>query len=157
MKLISIFSLLVVILYQPTVFSQTKLNIESVDSTIIEVYRHTSKEMATKEEDAGWVLLSKKLVDPKRSSKIVKFLQDPSNFSEDRALLTHDNVQIYFYDQGELILAFHLSTLTLNMFIEDGKVHNTWSITPKAAKKIKKILKKIQVLDFIEEDFQFPN
>jgi len=113
--------------------------------------------MVSKEEDAGWLLLTKQTIDPKSSQKIIRFLQNPNNFSEDRALLTHDNVQVYFYDKGELILAFHLSTYTLNMFIEDGKVHHTWSITKKAAKKMKKILKKIQVLDLIEEDFQFPN
>lgn len=137
--------------------AQTTLDIANVDSTVIEVYRHTSKEMVTTEEDAGWLLLTHQLVPEKSSKKIIKFLKEPGNFSENRALLTHDNVQIYFYRGGELILAFHLSTYTRNMFIEDGKVHYTWSITVKAAKKMKKILKKIGVLELIAEDFQFPN
>ena len=137
--------------------AQTKIDFGVIDSTVIEVYRHTSKEMVTKEEDAGWLLLSHKHIPKKQSDKLIKFLQEPSNFSEDRALLTHDNVQIYFYSEGKLLLAFHLSTLTRNMFIEDGRVHRTWSITPRSAKKIKKILKKIGVLQLISEDMQFPN
>ena len=150
-------SLLLLFLSYLNVYAQTQIQFESVDSTVIEVYRHTSKEMVTKDEDAGWLLLTHQHVPQKWSSKIIGFLQEPNNFSEDRALLTHDNVQIYFYSKGELILAFHLSTFTRNMFIEDGKVHYTWSITPKASKKMKKILKKLSVLDLIAEDFQFPN
>lgn len=137
-------------------FSQTKINLGKVDSSVIEVYRHTSKEMVTKEEDAGWLLLSHKLIPQKESEKFIKFLSQENNFSEDRALLTHDNIQVYFYSKGELILAFHLSTLTRNMLIEDGKVHYTWSITPKAAKKFKKLLKKLNLLHLIEDDLLFP-
>lgn len=144
------------LLFQGTSFAQTKINLEKIDSSVIEVYRHTSKEMVTKEEDAGWLLLSHKLIPQKESEKFIKFLSQENNFSEDRALLTHDNVQVYFYSKGELILAFHLSTLTRNMLIEDGKVHYTWSITPKAAKKFKKLLKRLNLLHLIEDDLLFP-
>jgi hypothetical protein len=142
-------------LYSPT-FGQTKLDLSLVDSAHIQIYNHTSKEMVTQESDAGWVLLAQKSLAMKYINLFKKILIDPTNFTEDRAPLAHDNVQLYFFIKGELVLDFHLSTLTRNMFIEDGKVHRTWGITAKAEKLIKKILKKLGLYKSIQKDMRFP-
>ena len=112
--------------------------------------------MVTNESDAGWVLLVQKSISKKHIKKFCKLLSNPKNFSEDRALLTHDNVQVYMYSKGELILDFHLSTFTRNMFIEDGKIHRTWSITKKAERSIINLLKQLEIYELIQEDMRFP-
>ncbi|MEO9533123.1 MAG: hypothetical protein ABJG68_09315 [Crocinitomicaceae bacterium] len=144
------------ILITLSLLGQTNIDLSGIDSANIQVYNHTSKEMVTNESDAGWVLLGQKTLSLKHINKFKGILTDPANFSEDRALLTHDNVQVYFYSKGKLILDFHLSTFTRNMFIEDGKVHRTWSITPAAEKKIKKLLKKLKLYKLIDPAMRFP-
>lgn len=148
---------IILILLASTTWAQTSIDLSKIDSAHIQIYNHTSKEMVTNESDAGWVLLAQKSLKRKHIRKFCSLLQDSQNFSEDRALLTHDNVQVYFYSKGKLILDFHLSTFTRNMFIEDGKIHRTWSITAAAEKRIIKILKQLHVYKLIQEDMRFPN
>ena len=136
--------------------AQVVFDFSRIDSTIIKIYDHVSKEMTLGDEREHQIMLIKKTVPPALEKAIFKFLSKTNNFSKNRALLTHQNIRIVSYTAEQEVLEVYISSLTRNIFIHYDTVDLSHGISNKGVKAFTKILDELELSLLIEDDFFFP-
>jgi hypothetical protein len=89
------------------------------DSVVLAIYSDDNKELALEGHAKPPELLKRVLLSPNDINELNKLLLSKASFQSTRALLSHNDIRISYYDGNVIAWMISISSITRNITIED--------------------------------------